>query len=142
MTRNYNEAKELLSETLYQAFVSFSSLKKKEAFLSFIFTICSRAYYKSKRKQVEFSDEFDFEKLGGNILSAEIMLDINFLRQAMSKLNDDYKETLILFEIEGFSRKEISKILNISEDTVKSRLSRARKKLAELMGVGDEARIG
>lgn len=142
MTRNYNEAKELLSETLYQAFRDYGNLKNDVVFLSYIFTIASRIFYKSISKKANFQDDFDFDMLTNDSLSPETMLDISYLRDNMNKLSEDYRETLILFEIEGFSRKEISKILGIAEDTVKSRLYRARKKLAELMGVGDEARIG
>jgi RNA polymerase sigma-70 factor (ECF subfamily) len=142
MTRNYSEAKELLSETLYQAFSAYKDLKSDVAFLSFAFTIASRVYYKSLNKKVVFEDDFDLDLITNDNLSPETRLDITFLKENINRLSDDYKETLILFEIEGFSRKEISKILGVAEDTVKSRLYRARKKLGELMGVGDETRIG
>ncbi len=142
MTRNYNEAKELLSETLYQAFKAYKDLKNDAAFLSFVFTIASRVYYKSLDKRVVFDNDFDLDEITNRNMSPETMLDIKFLKENINKLGDDYKETLILFEIEGFSRKEISKILGIAEDTVKSRLYRARRKLGELMGVVDESRIG
>jgi RNA polymerase sigma-70 factor (ECF subfamily) len=86
-------------------------------------------------------EDFDFDRLTNNEIEPDVMLDITFLRQSMNELSDDYKETLVLFEIEGFSRKEISHILGVSEETIKSRLFRARKKLAELMGVCDESRV-
>ncbi len=141
MTRNYDAAKELLSETLYQAFKGFHDLKSHEAFLSYVFTIASRVFYKSVRNKDDFVEDFDFDRLTNNEIEPDVMLDITFLRQSMNELSDDYKETLVLFEIEGFSRKEISHILGVSEETIKSRLFRARKKLAELMGVGDESRV-
>jgi RNA polymerase sigma-70 factor (ECF subfamily) len=141
MTKNTDDAKELLSETLYQAFLGFAKLKSEEAFLSYVFTIASRVFYKSIKYQSNFEKDFDFDNLMDKTLHPDIMLDIKILHQAMNMLNADYKETLILSEIEGFSRKEVSLIMNVSEETVKSRLYRAKKQLAEIIGVKDEYRI-
>jgi RNA polymerase sigma-70 factor (ECF subfamily) len=141
MSKNTDDAKELLSETLYQAFLGFAKLKSEEAFLSYVFTIASRVFYKSIKYQSNFEKDFDFDNLMDNTLHPDIMLDIKILHQAMNMLNADYKETLILSEIEGFSRKEVSLIMNVSEETVKSRLYRAKKQLAEIIGVKDEYRI-
>ncbi len=141
MTRNTDDAKELLSETLYQAFLGFAKLKSEDAFLSYVFTIASRVFYKSIKFQSNFEKDFDFDNLTDNSLHPDVMIDIHILRQAMNKLNPDYRETLILSEIEGFSRKEVSIIMNVSEETIKSRLYRAKKQLAELIGVKDEYRV-
>ena len=59
--------------------------------------------------------------------------DYSFVNDALNKLTDEYKEVSILYYYDGFSVKEISKILNIPQGTVKSRLSRARKKLEEII---------
>lgn len=53
---------------------------------------------------------------------------------ALSQIEKKERTALLLFEIGGFSIKEITKIQNeMSESTVKSRLSRTRKKLEEFM---------
>lgn len=60
--------------------------------------------------------------------------DYSFVNEALNKLADEYKEVTILYYYDCFSIKEISKILNLSQGTIKSRLARARKKLEILIG--------
>ncbi|MFV0504512.1 MAG: RNA polymerase sigma factor [Lachnospirales bacterium] len=54
------------------------------------------------------------------------------LEVAISKLSPDFKSIIILREIENYNYDEIAEILNINVGTVKSRLSRGRKKLQEI----------
>lgn len=51
------------------------------------------------------------------------------LRTAISKLKEEYRLVITLFDLEGMSYDEISKIINVPVGTVKSRLSRARGQL-------------
>lgn len=54
------------------------------------------------------------------------------VRQAIKKLDEDLKTMVILYYFEDFNIKEISEIQKLPEGTVKSRLSRARKKLESI----------
>ncbi|NLM03796.1 MAG: RNA polymerase sigma factor, partial [Clostridiales bacterium] len=58
---------------------------------------------------------------------------IRSIHDAINRLNHDQKIIIILRDIQGFSYFEISKILNISEGTVKSRISRGRKNLKNIL---------
>jgi RNA polymerase sigma-70 factor (ECF subfamily) len=60
-------------------------------------------------------------------------LEIKNLYEQLGKLDDVTRECLILFEISGFSIKEIMTIQNLGESAVKQRLSRGRKQLMEMM---------
>ena len=65
------------------------------------------------------------------------------VRQAIKKLDEDLKTMVILYYFEDFNIKEISEIQKLPEGTVKSRLSRIRKKLKnelEKRGYGYERR--
>ncbi len=53
------------------------------------------------------------------------------VQQCISSLDDEYREVLILRDIQGLSYEEIRGILNIPEGTVKSRLARARQSLKD-----------
>ena len=55
------------------------------------------------------------------------------LREIIDDLNEEFSSVLVLFYYEDMSIKEISKVLEISEGTVKSRLSRAKSKLKALL---------
>jgi RNA polymerase sigma-70 factor (ECF subfamily) len=63
----------------------------------------------------------------------EKQLEIKNLYEQLGKLDDVTRECLILFEISGFSIKEIMTIQNLGESAVKQRLSRGRKQLMEMM---------
>ena len=55
------------------------------------------------------------------------------IKKAMTALPDGYRTVLTLYLFEGYDHKEIGEILNISEETSKSKYSRAKVKLKELM---------
>ena len=71
-------------------------------------------------------EEYNQEKLSYNDTYADIET-----RNLIKKLDRELREIVVLYYFEDFSVKEIAKILKIPEGTVKSRLSRARKKLEE-----------
>ena len=60
------------------------------------------------------------------------------LAQALKSLSDDYREILLLRAIGGLSFEEIAETLSLDIGTVKSRIFRARKKLAEILGNNSE----
>ena len=57
----------------------------------------------------------------------------NKLLKALAQLTPEYRQAVHLYYFEDYSTKEIAKLLNISDDTVRTRLSRARRKLRELL---------
>lgn len=55
------------------------------------------------------------------------------LQNALEQLDDKYREVLVLFDIQGFPQDEIANILNLPIGTIKSRIHRARKELANAL---------
>lgn len=55
------------------------------------------------------------------------------INQAIKNLNEEYRTVIILRDIEGLSYDEISEVLSCSVGTVKSRISRGRRKLREIL---------
>jgi RNA polymerase sigma-70 factor (ECF subfamily) len=55
--------------------------------------------------------------------------------KSIQKLPDGYRTVFNLYCLEGYSHKEIAEILNVSENTSKSQLSKARKYLRKLLGI-------
>lgn len=62
---------------------------------------------------------------------------IEVVRRAVDALPDEYREIVVLKDMQGYSYEQIGQILSLGEGTVKSRLSRARKKLAEILKNGN-----
>jgi RNA polymerase sigma-70 factor (ECF subfamily) len=139
MCRDRETAKDLLGETIAAAYQGFDKIREDKAVLSWLFTVASRLYYRMKHKEKNVPmEDCTLDKLFTTDCSPEVLSDIAFLYENLNKLPEEQKETIILFNIEGFSRIEIAIMQNVSEETVKSRLSRGRKKLATLMGADDE----
>lgn len=85
-------------------------------------------------KKLDFFLEIDEEKLYSKIeYSVEIMELQHKIKDALNELNEVEKKVFILREMEGFSYKEISNIMEINEGTVKSKLHYVKIKLRELL---------
>lgn len=136
MTRNREEAKDVVGETIMIAYESFGKLKDESAFLSFLFTIATRVYNKRQRAFVRFraDDKQDVDELYCNTLPPDVAADIRILYSALDKLPGNQREAIILFDIFGLPHKEICTIQDTSLSSVKMRILRGKKKLAVLLG--------
>lgn len=134
ITRNRDDAKDIVGETVLKAFEHFDSLREEQAFLSFLFTIASRVAQSKKYRKSEYASEEQIEELFDNRTQPDVAMDIAMLYKAMEELPSDAREALILAEITGLSHKEIQEIQGGSLSAVKVRIFRAKKRLAELLG--------
>jgi RNA polymerase sigma-70 factor (ECF subfamily) len=66
-------------------------------------------------------------------MEGDVSADIQILNQALSYLPQEQREAIVLFEIVGFSIEEIKAMQGGSLSGVKSRLVRARQKLADML---------
>ena len=127
--------KDLMHDALVVAYERFDSLKNDDAFLHFLFGITIRLLANENRKKsaerlIDHQQAYNYSVESDR---TDRQLEINQLYEAISRLPDIQKESIILFEISGFSIKEIAVLQESSEDAVKQRLVRSRKKLLELM---------
>jgi len=137
------EYTDLMNETLLVAFEKFDSLKSDASFLSFLFSISVRLLANSKRKmKPERMKPNGEEQQVIASESTEHSLEVQLLHRALSELNEDQREALILFEISGFSIREVSKIQDASESAVKQRLKRGREQLAKILSFESEIKTG
>ena len=126
--KNSNDAEDAVSETILTAYEHLSSLKKNDSFKAWMMTILvnvSKKMLRKKKRVVLYDDLGLFEK-STDEGSCEMW-------EAVLTLNAKYAKVVILYYYEGFSTREIARILHIPEGTVKSRLSRARSKLQQII---------
>lgn len=126
--KNNADAEDAVSETILIAYEHLYSLKDKTKFKSWMMTMLvneSKRVLKRRKKAV-LSDNADLFT-GVSKESNHEILDL------VMSLKEEFSQVVILYYYEGFTTKEIAKILRISEGTVKSRLSRARTKLKQLI---------
>ncbi|ASS47258.1 MAG: hypothetical protein A3D31_15545 [Candidatus Fluviicola riflensis] len=138
------EFRDLMNETLLVAFEKFDSLRSEAAFLSFIIGISIRILANnSKKKQEDYLNKEEHALLIANHGNATSLdTEIHFLHQALALLPNEQQESIILFEIAGFSIREIAEMHNASEDAVKQRLKRGRAKLAEILTFESSLKTG
>ncbi len=134
LTRDRDEAKDVVGETLLKAFEHFDQLREEQAFLSFLFTIATRVLQQRKFRRADRMSDEQVEELFDNYTQPDMAADIAELYVALDKLAPDQRQAIVLAEIEGFSHKEIAEIQGSSLTAVKVRVFRAKRRLAKLMG--------
>ena len=126
---------DLMHDTLIIAFEQFDALRNREAFLSFLFGIANKVHanFRRKNKPLTFSDVKGVENTQDRSFSVDKNFQHDELYEALNTLSVEYRTSIILFEIAGFSLKETAEIQECTVDAVKQRLSRGRKMLLEAL---------
>jgi len=132
-----DRANDLVQETLLRAWSHLESFEPGTNMSAWLFTILRnhfRTEYRKRRREVEDVDGGYAERLTtpeaqtGHIEFGE-------LRQALLQLPPDQREALILIGASGFSYEEAAQICDCAVGTIKSRVNRARSKLAEILTI-------
>ena len=131
--RDETEARDILQDGFVKVFQNLEQFRFQGSFEGWVRRIMVNTALERFRKEDRLTasiEDVDFQDPPGseNILSE---LSAQDLLQMIRELSPQYRVVFNLFAIEGYSHKEISQMLNISEGTSKSNLSRARNILQE-----------
>ena len=135
---NQDRADDLVQETLAKALLNINSFAVGTNLLAWLFTILRNAYYSELRKRRREVADVD-GSLAGTLVSKpdqEDHMEYLDFREALQKLPADQREALILIGGSGLSYEEAAEICNCAVGTMKSRVSRARSRLSELLEAG------
>ncbi|NTW34446.1 MAG: RNA polymerase sigma factor [Bacteroidetes bacterium] len=126
-SRDYSEAEDTLHDGFMKIFSNISQYSFKGSFEGWMRRIIVNTALEKYRMQKHLYVDDDFE-YNQDIGYEEIISNINAddLLEIIKELPPKYKMVFNLFAIEGYSHKEISEMLKISEGTSKSNLARAR----------------
>lgn len=129
------DVEDLVQDVLVGAYEKFDKIEKKEKLLHYLIRAARNRSISLWRKNHRITElkALHTDRLADKGVSPEVTLDIQFLYQKINQLPAKQRDALILFEICGFSMKEIAQIQNNSEGAIKTKISRARKKLREMM---------
>ncbi len=151
LTKNSSDAEDLVQETYLKGYRAFSSFKEGTNLRAWLFRILTNSFINNYRKKQRGFEEEDFDEIDdmylhrrlGSIqnstlgMSAEDMLFERLtedeIKDAVENLPTQYREVVLLADVQGFSYKEIAEILEIPNGTVMSRLHRGRAKLQKVL---------
>jgi RNA polymerase sigma-70 factor (ECF subfamily) len=136
---NRDRADDLVQEALVKAWNHLDSFQVGTNLKAWLFTILRNAYFSELRKTKREVADSDGLMAARVAVPAEqhAHLDLKDLAKALAQLPADQREALILVGAEGFSYEEAASISDCAVGTVKSRVNRARAKLAQLMASPD-----
>ncbi len=144
LTHNTDRADDLVQETLMKAWDKQASFQPGTNLKAWLFTILRNEFYSQMRKhgrEVQDSDGVMTARLAVHP-SQQGKLDFDDFRAALKQLPEDQREAIILIGASGFSYEEAAEICGCAVGTIKSRVSRARARLQEMLGVSGEADFG
>jgi RNA polymerase sigma-70 factor (ECF subfamily) len=132
------EAADVAQEALLKAFKRMGSYRFEAPFRAWLFQIARRAFLDRARQRVAWTrQERQYEEAHGGRCpeSPEEALrarqDARGLRRALDRVDPDFREVVVLFDLEGLSYREIADICEVPLGTVKSRLCRGREALRQ-----------
>ncbi len=134
--RDAARAEDLVQDTMMKAWANRDSYQPGTNMKAWLFTILRNvyiSYYRKKRREVEDADGAIEGSLAEKGRQEGHMAMLQ-LKDAMSELPDDQREAIIMVGAAGFSYDEAAEIAGVAPGTIKSRVSRARVRLTELMG--------
>ncbi|OCA97938.1 RNA polymerase sigma factor [Clostridium beijerinckii] len=128
--KDKEDIEDAIQNTIIKSFQKINSLKQDDYFRTWLIKIlineCTQILRKGKRVTY-LSENNDTEIYNDSYENID-------LTKAINSLNEELRVTTVLFYFEDMSTKDIAKLLKISDGTVRSRLTRARTKLKEIIG--------
>ena len=144
LSGNVDRADDLVQETLLRALSHIDSFQPGTNLNAWLFTILRNLFhseYRKRRREVEDSDGAYAARLSTQPEQGA-RLDLEDFKAALARLPPDQREVLLLVGASGFSYEEAAEICQCAVGTIKSRVNRARTRLAQLLAVESVDDIG
>jgi RNA polymerase sigma-70 factor, ECF subfamily len=137
LSGNVQTANDLVQETMLKAWTHREKFEEGTNIKSWLFTILRNTYFsdfRRRKREVQDTDGAAAAMLSTHPEQPGHM-DLMDFNRSLAELSEDQREALLLVGAEGFSYEETAEICGCAVGTIKSRVNRARARLAELMSV-------
>ncbi|NEX95178.1 sigma-70 family RNA polymerase sigma factor [Caulobacter sp. 17J65-9] len=138
LCRNRAEADDLAQDALLKAWNARERFEAGTNLKAWAFMILRNQFY-SDRRRAWRSCALDPEQAERTLVAAsapDAGLELDELRRALALLPDEQRESLILVGAGGFSYEEVGEICGVATGTIKSRVSRARTRVEQILAEG------
>jgi RNA polymerase sigma-70 factor (ECF subfamily) len=139
-----DRADDLVQDTLLRALSNLHRFERGTNLNAWLFTILRNLFhseYRKRKREVEDADGSFAARLRTHP-DQHSRLDFEDFRAALATLPLDQREALLLVGAHGMSYEEAAEVCDVAVGTVKSRVNRARFKLASLLDLSGEADLG
>jgi RNA polymerase sigma-70 factor, ECF subfamily len=143
LSGNITYADDLVQTALMRGLENLDKFQPGTSMQAWLFTILRNHFYTEMRRRREVQDP-DGVMVGNlaTIPEQGARLDFNDMQSALARLSVEQREALLLVGAEGLSYEEAASICGTTLGTIKSRISRARTRLAELLDLEPEEDLG
>src|SRR5947209_19117392 len=144
LSGSFHQADDLLQETLLKAWSNSGSFIPGTNMRAWLVTILRNTYYSQYRKRGREVSDTDgvYSSRLATPPNQESSLDVADFQIALSKLAPEHRDVLLMVGASGLSYEETAEICGVAVGTIKSRLNRARARLADLLGINDASDLG
>jgi RNA polymerase sigma-70 factor (ECF subfamily) len=138
-----DRADDLVQETLMRAIANIDRFQPGTNMQAWLFTILRNLFHSEYRKRRREVEDADGKYAAALSVQPDQLphLDFEDLQKALARLPHDQREALLLVGASGFSYEQAAEICGCAVGTIKSRVNRARNRLAELMHFTDMAHL-
>lgn len=133
LTGNYEDSEEITAETFFQIWRSAKNFKGLSKPSTWIFGIARNLTMNLLRKRRRELQAYELEDRDFPVQDEELPQNVELLRAAIERLSPIHREVIHLAFYEELSYSEIAKVLGVPENTVKTRVFYAKKKLKEIV---------
>jgi len=137
LTGHTDRADDLVQDTLVRAVANIHRFEAGTNLNAWLFTILRNLFhseYRKKRREVEDADGSYAARLSAPPEQGA-RLDFEDFRKALARIPVDQREALLLVGAEGLSYDEAAEVCGVAVGTIKSRVNRARARLAQILSV-------
>lgn len=144
LTYDLDRSDDLVQDTLVRAWINAASFRRGTNLTAWLFTILRNLFYSEQRKRKREVEDADGAHAGRltALPEQEIRMEMAQFQTALNRLPAAQREALVLVGAQSFTYEEAAAICGVAVGTIKSRVSRARMRLIEVLGMDGTDDIG